>query len=203
MRPGIGGGRTIRCSLPDQIFDRSDALTRPVVAFTGFLDKSILEDGQPVQGDYLAGGPLPAGTVLEAGKTYQVTGVIEVPIGETLVVPGGTTLSFLPDARLDVAGTLLAQPGATFSSAEVSPAQDAWRGIAIASSSTGTVLDGVTIEFANEGVVVDGGACGRLELHDSGVPSFGSDVRERRHRRGLGEHDPPRPSERGNGSEAG
>ncbi|MCP4304223.1 MAG: hypothetical protein GY788_04930 [bacterium] len=147
-------GTTDPVEIADKIKDRTDTANRPVVGFTKFLDGSILANGQEVQGNYVT-GPLVPGTTFSSGTTYVVTGVIDVPVGGMLTVESGATLSFLPNTRLEVAGTLDAQ-GGLFTSANTVPGQNDWEGIQILPGSTGSVLDGIIVEWAKDSVEVDG-----------------------------------------------
>ncbi|MCP5058508.1 MAG: DUF4185 domain-containing protein [bacterium] len=162
-------GTTDPVEIADKINDRTDSANRPVVGFTPFLDASILANGQEFQGDYVTGGSLAPGTTFSSGTTYVVTGVIDVPVGETLTVESGATLSFLPDTRLEVAGTLDAQ-GGLFTSANTPPGQNDWEGIQVLPGSTGSVLDGIIVKWAKDSVDVDGAD---VDITNSTFQEFG------------------------------
>ena len=153
-------GSTAPAIIGSLILDYTDQQTAsyPVVDYSNYLNGL---NGQPVAGNYLM-GTLTAGATLTAGTTYDVMGLLVVPSGQTLTVPGGVVLRFYDaNSQLLVNGTLNVQGTAanpvTITSGNATPAKGAWIGIVLnGSAANGSSISNALVEWANGGVDING-----------------------------------------------
>ncbi len=170
-------GTTSLAAIRSKITDHAVTATTAIVNFGSPLDASIAVPGNPTPGNFLA-GPQPSGTALASGTTYEVLSVLSVPTGTTLAVQSGAVLRFQAGAKVVVSGTLDAQ-GGTFTSGAATPTTGSWGGVRISAGSSGTFLNGVTIEWATDSLVVDGASatvqgCTIRKFSTSGVTFLAS-----------------------------
>jgi parallel beta-helix repeat protein len=153
-------GTTDPTTIAAKINDLSDSYTssEPTVNYSGYLDGP---NGNPMPGNPLM-GKLTGTTTLTANTTYDVLGVLFVNTGATLTIPAGATLRFHGNAFLVVDGTLTVQGTSgspvTLTSGRASPARGDWTGVLIRSTATNALIDYATIEWAVNGVHLNGAA---------------------------------------------
>jgi hypothetical protein len=101
----------------------------------------------------LAGNVNRTGAWWNFGVPWFVDGDIELggPPGTTLTIAGSNELQFGADRYVRVGfnqyGTLIANPGVTFTSAATSKAQGDWRGLEFDTYDQGSTLTSVTVEY--------------------------------------------------------
>jgi nitrous oxidase accessory protein NosD len=143
-----------------------------MVDYSNFLGAP---SGVPILANYLAGFFTAAATTLTAGTTYDVLGVLYVPVGNTLTIPAGTVLKFHGNSQLIVEGTLNVQ-GTTlnkvkFTSGRIVTNRGDWNGISI-KNGTGSIIDNAIVEYTTQGIVVDGTSA---QIKNSTIRHFESD----------------------------
>lgn len=124
------------------------------------------------------GGTLTGNSVWTPGTTptpYVITSTLTVAPGATWTLMPGTVLRFASGASLDVAGTLNVTGTPTspvlFTSDAPTPALGNWVGLLIRSSTQNTRIDGAIIEYATNGITVDGA---QTQISNCTVRAFGA-----------------------------
>ncbi len=141
--------------ISDRIFEYSDdPSASPQVNYSQYLDAI---DGTEVQSNYLFGQVSDSSQLLTAG-IYTVTNSLSVPEGETLTLPAGTILNFLPGTGINIKGALVSQgtisePVIFTTTMEI---PGSWNGLAFDVTSTGNVVENIVVEWAATGVNVIG-----------------------------------------------
>lgn len=122
------------------------------------------------------GGVLAGDTVWTPGAVptpYVITSTLNLAPGATLTIMPGTVLRFGSAAALEVDGTLIVAGDSlepvTFTSDTATPAKGDWGGIRIRPGSQDSRIDGAVVEYATNGVSVDGG---QLHLSNCVVRAF-------------------------------
>lgn len=150
-------GTTNLAGIALKIWDNQDNFRYPTVDFTPFNDANDAE----VAGDYLDDGELVGNNVLVASKTYDVTGLVTVPVGSTLTIEPGATLRFTgSQAGLNIEGALSIGDIAsglpvTLTSSNPNPAPGSWAGIIIGATAS-VDIDNAIIEWATNGIEING-----------------------------------------------
>lgn len=153
-------GTTDVPTIVSKMYDNIDMSTSaPIAQFVPFQNA---DRGTPITGTVLnvAGPGLPT---IAANTTYDVLSKLNVPVGESLVIPAGAKLRFYGvETELRVDGNVQVQGVAgnpvTFTSGLTTPAKGVWAGIVITPNSTGSSIEGAVVEWASNGVFFNASA---------------------------------------------
>jgi hypothetical protein len=155
-------GTTDHGAIADSIYDWSNSPTvSPIVDFGGYLGAV---GGTAFFTGTTLNGPITANQTLAAGNV-QVTGSVAVNAGVTLTINSGAQLSFAPNTKLEVKGSLVIA-GTTNSRAVLRPTSIAcngtatqrsdWKGIEVLVGATATI-DYADIQCAEKAVYFNSG----------------------------------------------
>jgi len=158
--------------IADGIFDITENnSSSPIVDFNSYLDAA---GGSTVSTENDLYGQLVADKTLSSGTIYGL-GYLQVPEGITLTIEPGTILRTFRNARLIIDGTLIIQGTEAnpvqLTSGLDSPFEGSWEGIQISTTSTNSIIDYATIEWAKIGISV---TTADVNISNSTVRNFSS-----------------------------
>jgi parallel beta-helix repeat protein len=144
-------------TISGKIYDFNDAISRPIVDFTSFLNDSV-PGGIPVSGTYLLGGIITTDTTWQQSESpFYLLGNITVDEWSELTIEPGVEIIITGNYYINIDGKLTAVGTASdmirFTTNNPSPSRGNWRWIKFSYLSDETsMLDYCLIEYADYGV---------------------------------------------------